>query len=150
MLTGDGPFVLSPLADAWAVEITIYLIGLENFCRYKVTRVSWSGYTVKIKTATRRPPQGVCTGSVGLPQCRAAAALGSPVELRNNKWYRNQCDCGSNHIYLHLAEPRQCLQTGVTQEENRHQSNHQLVHAYLRYHLLFRWLYHRRPATRYP
>ena len=43
MLTGDGPFILSPLADAWAVEITIYLIGLENICRYKVTQISRLG-----------------------------------------------------------------------------------------------------------
>ena len=27
-------------------------------------------FYTQIKTATRRPPQGVCTGSVGLPQCR--------------------------------------------------------------------------------
>ena len=79
--------------------------------------------------------------------CRGA---GSPVELRGHKGYGNQRDCGGNHIYLHLAEPCQCLQAGVTQEENRHQSNHQFVHVCLRYHLLFRWFYLERPTTRCP
>jgi hypothetical protein len=39
---------------------------------------------------------------------------------------------------------------GVTQEENHHQPNNQFVHVYLRYHLLFRWFYHRPLTTRYP
>ena len=82
-------------------------------------------------------------------QCRAAAVPGSPVELRGHKGYGNQRDCGSNNICLHFAEPRQCLQAGVTQEENHHQSNNQLVHVCLRYHLLFRWFYLGRPTTRY-
>ena len=71
-------------------------------------------------------------------QCRAAAVPGSPVELRNYKGDGNKRDSSSNQIYLHLAKPRQCLQAGVTQEENHHQSNHQLVHVFLRYRLLFR------------
>jgi hypothetical protein len=57
-------------------------------------------------------------------QCRAAAVPGSPVELRDNKGYGNHRDGSSNHIELHLTEPRQCLQAGVTQEENHHQTNH--------------------------
>ena len=83
-------------------------------------------------------------------QCRAAAVPGLPVDLRDDEGYGNHRDGSSNNIELHLAEPCQCLQAGVTQEENHHQTNKYLVHVYLRYHLLFRWFYHRRLTTRYP
>ena len=76
-------------------------------------------------------------------QCRAAAVPGSSVNLRDHEGYGNKRDGSSNHVCLHFAKPRQCLEAGVTQEENHHQTNNPLVHAFLRYHLLFRWFYHR-------
>ena len=56
-------------------------------------------------------------------QCRTAAVPGSSVKLRDHEGYGNKSDGGSNQICLHLAEPRQSLKAGVTQEENNHQSN---------------------------
>jgi hypothetical protein len=83
-------------------------------------------------------------------QCRAAAVPGLSVDLRDDERYGNHRDGSSNNIEFHLTEPRQCLQAGITQEENHHQTNNQFVHVYLRYHLLFRWFYLRRLTTRYP
>ena len=99
------------------------------------------------QTKYRRPEGRRRVDARAVSGCRGA---GSSVELRDHKGYGNKRDGGSNQICLHVAEPRQCLHAGVTQEENHHQSNNQLVHVCLRYHLLCRWLYHRWLATVYP
>jgi hypothetical protein len=53
------------------------------------------------------------------------------VELFGDPGHGNQRDGGGDDIELHVAQPREILQIGITQEVDRHQRNNDLVHGRL-------------------
>jgi hypothetical protein len=61
----------------------------------------------------------------------AVTERGSAVELRGDPGHGDQSDGGGDDVELHVAQPCQILQVGITQEVNCHQRYDDLVHGRL-------------------
>jgi len=77
-------------------------------------------------------PKGRRGGYAQMTVVGAVTVRGSAIELRSDPGHADQRDGRGDNIELHIAQPREVLQTGITQKVNRHQRNNHLVHAHIR------------------
>ena len=77
-------------------------------------------------------PKGRRGGYAQMTVVGAVTVRDSAIELGSNPGHADQRNGGGDDIELHIAQPREVLQTGITQKVNRHQCNNYLVHAHIR------------------